>query len=548
MSVAADERGRWVRNVATRHQLAAPMASSDLLRRSLDGLPLDDPERSAYLQQLVTVEVFAGRLRGAESLALDALGDDRVAEPARTGITFGLGQSLLLQGRLHEAAELFDAVGAAIPPTGAPSVLVDAAMASMLGGDLAAAVCAGEQALLAARAVGDVVAEVAALAVLCSGLGLAGDIDVALACGRAAVARADHGGTDEAHRNMPHLFLAPALLWADQVEECRESLRRAEEIGRRFELDWHDPIRLATEADLQYRLGAWDAAMVCVHAGLSRSLDGGCRLGDVWLHSVLARIHLDRGQADVAIEETERAERAAAAGRPGGERVTALRALHAEATGDLERAAHLVKTLWREQEQRGVAIKQLELCCDAARIALRHGDLAFADEIVATTAELARRCPETCGPANLARCRGLRESDAALLERAATMLRVRRRPLEGAFAAWEAATLFAERGDHARADGLFADARCTLDPIGARPQPIAGTVTAPTPDWTLLTAAERTIVAMVADGLSNRAIAERLICSRRTVDSHLHHVYCKLGIDSRVALVLAAQRAQPATR
>ncbi len=42
---------------------------------------------------------------------------------------------------------------------------------------------------------------------------------------------------------------------------------------------------------------------------------------------------------------------------------------------------------------------------------------------------------------------------------------------------------------------------------------------------------------MAAEGLSNRQIAERLYMSHRTVASHLHHIFPKLGISSRAQLI-----------
>jgi non-specific serine/threonine protein kinase len=53
-----------------------------------------------------------------------------------------------------------------------------------------------------------------------------------------------------------------------------------------------------------------------------------------------------------------------------------------------------------------------------------------------------------------------------------------------------------------------------------------------------LTAREREIAGLVAGGLSNRQIAERLFISRRTVDAHLEHIFGKLGITSRVMLTI----------
>jgi DNA-binding CsgD family transcriptional regulator len=51
-----------------------------------------------------------------------------------------------------------------------------------------------------------------------------------------------------------------------------------------------------------------------------------------------------------------------------------------------------------------------------------------------------------------------------------------------------------------------------------------------------LTRREKEIADLVADGLGNREIAERLFLSKRTVDSHLEHIFAKLGISSRTLL------------
>jgi DNA-binding NarL/FixJ family response regulator len=57
-----------------------------------------------------------------------------------------------------------------------------------------------------------------------------------------------------------------------------------------------------------------------------------------------------------------------------------------------------------------------------------------------------------------------------------------------------------------------------------------------------LTARELDIVRMIAQGLRNKAIAERLSISEGTVKIHLHNIYEKLGLDGRLELVLHAQR------
>jgi len=50
----------------------------------------------------------------------------------------------------------------------------------------------------------------------------------------------------------------------------------------------------------------------------------------------------------------------------------------------------------------------------------------------------------------------------------------------------------------------------------------------------VLSRREREVAQLVAGGLSNREIAQRLYLSERTVDNHLHHILDKLGFDSRV--------------
>ena len=64
----------------------------------------------------------------------------------------------------------------------------------------------------------------------------------------------------------------------------------------------------------------------------------------------------------------------------------------------------------------------------------------------------------------------------------------------------------------------------------------------PTSGWASLTPTERDVVRLVSEGLVNKDIATRLFISPRTVETHLTHVYTKLGLASRVQLAQEAAR------
>jgi predicted ATPase/class 3 adenylate cyclase/DNA-binding CsgD family transcriptional regulator len=62
----------------------------------------------------------------------------------------------------------------------------------------------------------------------------------------------------------------------------------------------------------------------------------------------------------------------------------------------------------------------------------------------------------------------------------------------------------------------------------------------PASGWTSLTPTERDVVRLVAEGLTNRDVGARLFISPRTVQTHLTHIYAKLGVTSRVQLAQEA--------
>ncbi len=86
--------------------------------------------------------------------------------------------------------------------------------------------------------------------------------------------------------------------------------------------------------------------------------------------------------------------------------------------------------------------------------------------------------------------------------------------------------------------GLANRAKQELAATGARPRRaiLAGVES--------LTASERRVAELAARGLSNPEIAQQLFVTRKTVETHLGHVYQKLDIDSR-AQIAEALRAEP---
>ena len=58
----------------------------------------------------------------------------------------------------------------------------------------------------------------------------------------------------------------------------------------------------------------------------------------------------------------------------------------------------------------------------------------------------------------------------------------------------------------------------------------------------LLTAREREILKLLADGLSNADVADKLFISQETVKSHVRHILTKLEADTRTHAVAIALR------
>ena len=60
----------------------------------------------------------------------------------------------------------------------------------------------------------------------------------------------------------------------------------------------------------------------------------------------------------------------------------------------------------------------------------------------------------------------------------------------------------------------------------------------------MLTRREGEIAELVAQGLSNREIASRLVIAQRTVEGHVEHILAKFGFTSRAQIAARVRRAR----
>ncbi len=131
----------------------------------------------------------------------------------------------------------------------------------------------------------------------------------------------------------------------------------------------------------------------------------------------------------------------------------------------------------------------------------------------------------------------LADACAAPFERALTLLalaelRVTRRQLD------EATTLL----DEVQAVCEPLEAKPTLERVHALRQQIQQTAKKAPLYPGGLSAREVEVLRLVAEGLTDNEIAERLFISRRTVTSHITNIFNKLGVNARAAAVAAAAR------
>jgi len=322
-----------------------------------------------------------------------------------------------------------------------------------------------------------------------------------------------------------------------------------------FLAGWLMPWKMRSDVALGYELGEFicgeavnagqrDAACAGVPSVASAS-DGRCRarLAQRWLNEAVVqserhdpmdtRLLAHALQAGISLALSDEA-RAVSAGRhlgtPGRgseQRGTASWLARGRAWALLARgeATHAQQLLLESAEALDRApAYAAELRYEAMRAGRR------ANELSASLSELSERCDAPLTRAYAAHVQARAHGDLRAMLAASELFATLGANLVASEAAAHAASTFAAEGRQDSARQAAARSR-ELQPHGqdARPPTIAGVDRADVE----LTPREAEMVQLAARGLSNAEIAETLVLSTRTVETHIYRAMRKLGISNR---------------
>ena len=246
-------------------------------------------------------------------------------------------------------------------------------------------------------------------------------------------------------------------------------------------------------------------------------------------HAMTALTECLIGTADAAVEALERADLA-----------TRRESRSVNPLIDRARVWTLVAR-GQPHEARRTAVaatdQAIEAHCWGSALELAH-DLARIGGLLPAAGAADRIGERVDGPLATARrlhIDGLARSDATGLERASQAFEAIDANLFAAEAAADAGRAAARSGEARRSARLFQRAAA----LAARCEGARTPGLLMPSELTPLTAREREVASLAAEGLPSDAIAKRLFVSVRTVDNHIQHVYQKLGIASRRDLPMA---------
>jgi len=352
---------------------------------------------------------------------------------------------------------------------------------------------------------------------------------------------------------------------------CLAELGRDAEAGRAFE----DALRLAERgvgtdylawrylcsARLRFWQGRWEEALAEVKSGLDLPdlLDMGRHLRGV---AALIAVHRrDRAALADVMPALVAEPPATSPGRQSAHMPAWALALAAQADGRTGDASAILGQAWGEDiDQDRLWYLRHYLVPDLVAAALAAGDPAAACRAADSIGAYAARHPVPALSRSARHARSLADQDSGGLAAVAAEHQQAGRPLFAAQAREQCARLLAATGraDQARAALLeavsgyesleagwdLARAETLLRSLGVR-RGARGTRRRPKTGWDALTGTERVVAGLVAEGLSNPAIAGRMFVSRRTVQGHVSAILGKLGVTSRVELATLVTQRRP---
>jgi DNA-binding CsgD family transcriptional regulator len=545
--------GRAARDAAAR----SPDIAADLLARAVGLMPATDPGRDRLLAEQASSLMLSGRIGEAETACRDLLGrpHDQSAEAAAR---ICLGHALFAQGRAADALRELERAGKCpvLTSTDRAAAHAWASYARLALGDLDGASAVAVKARSAAESVGDHLSASIAMASLAVASEMHGHLQDGLQILDEAVRLADESPGRAGHHHPLHAIRAWLLVEYDRLEEARASLgagrRICEELGVRWALAFYQMFG----AYERFVAGEWDDAIAELEAGFELAEEIGETYSRVYAYGVLSLIRFHRNDLSRALAAAEAAERDLA-GRAAGYRMIWAAwpsALIAEADGQPARALAILSRAWDTCVSSGTALEYPAVGADLVRLMLEMGHAEQARDVSAAVSEVASGIDVAWMTGAALRCQGLIEDDAEILEAAAAAYARGARRLEVAFACEDAGTAHARHGHIDRGRPLLDQAISTYERLGAtrdlaRAEAVLreagirrgrrGPRDRPQFGWRSLTPAEQTIATLVAQGLSNPQIGDRLYVSRRTVQTHLAHMFAKLDITSRAQLAVA---------
>ena len=551
---------RWLTKAAREAAARSPDVAADLLERAIGLMDPKDPGRDQVLAEYAGSLMLSGRIAEAEAACRSVLRRDHDQSVAGA-VRICLGQAQLTQGQASDALRHLERAASSPACAGHERTAAQAwaSYARLALGDLDGALTVAHAARSAAAAAGDHLSlsiAMASLALVCEFRGQLAD---ALQLIDEAVSLADQSPGRMGHRYPLHAIRGWLLIELDRRQDARSSLSTGRQLSEDLGVRWPLPTYQVFLAFERFMAGDWDEALTELQAGFELAEEIGEIYSRVYADGVLALISFHRNDLSRADAAASAAARDLA-GRSPGYRMTLAgwpRALILEAGGDLSGALATLAGAWDTCTRLGLVLEYPAVGADLVRLALATGDLERARAVAAAVTEVAagHEVPWITGAA--LHCQGLVADDAELLQAAAAACARGSRPLQLALACEDAGTASARHGDLERARPLLDQALAIYERLHAardlarieavlreagirrgrratRGRPRAG--------WPSLTPAERAVAELVAEGLSNPQIGERLYVSRRTVQTHIAHVFAKLDLTSRAHLAAEVTR------